>query len=333
MKTLPLQKPENPASYSFSDVVLGTLGSFAGRFVHSFVLMFLGVLLWVGGRGVYLHFTQPAAGPAAEEPAALANVIPPRPPRYEPVTDAAQLLTAAEQDTLRARLHCFEKATTTQIVLVTVPSIGEEPVEDVAQRLYTSWGIGQRGSDNGVLLLVARREHRLRIQTGYGLEGAIPDAIAYRLIAEVLEPAFKQERYYQGLEATTTQLMRLARGESASFERAAGENRYHISFKTFACWWLGVWSFLLLRQCWRHGGISGLWAWKKSKWWTEGRQQAKAHNRRSPKGRASTSRKRVWDDDDDRRSRSSSSSSSPDSSSSSDWGGGSSGGGGASGGW
>ncbi|MBO2010941.1 TPM domain-containing protein [Hymenobacter negativus] len=332
-----MKQPVPATPTTFSDVVLGMMGSFAGRFVHSFVLMFLGALLWAGGRGVYLHFTQPA-GPAAEEPAALANVIPPRPPRYEPVTDAAQLLTAAEQDTLRARLHRFEKATTTQIVLVTVPSIGGEPVEDVAQRLYTSWGIGQHGSDNGVLLLVARREHRLRIQTGYGLEGAIPDAIAYRLIAEVLEPAFKQERYYQGLEAATTQLMRLARGESASFERAAGASRYQISFKTFACWWLGVWGFLLLRQCWRHGGISGLWAWKKSKWWTEGRQQAKAHNRRSSGGQSGKPRrKRVRDDDDDdrssRSSSSSSDSSSDSSSSSSDWGGGGSGGGGASGGW
>jgi uncharacterized protein len=231
-----------------------------------------------------------------------------------------------EQDTIRARLNRFEKATTTQIVLVTLPSIGDEPVEDVAQRLYTSWGIGQRGADNGVLLLVARQEHRIRIQTGYGLEGVIPDAIAFRLINEVLEPAFKEEQYYEGLETASTQLMRLARGEEATFTRAERRPRASdpVSFQSFALCWLGVWVFLLVSQCGRHGGISGLWAWRQSKWWKESRRNATSYKSRSGSRSASSSR-----DDDS----SSSSSSGSSSNSSSDWGGGGSGGGGASGNW
>ncbi|WP_052732252.1 TPM domain-containing protein [Hymenobacter terrenus] len=126
---------------------------------------------------------------------------------------------------------------------------------------------------------MARQERRLRLQPGYGLEGAIPDAIASRLIEEVLEPAFKQERYYVGLEAVTTQLMRLARGESASFARSPKLSGVApIPFKVFACWLLGLWSLLLLRQCWRHSGPSGLWAWRKSEWWLKPNRPA-AHKR------------------------------------------------------
>ncbi|MBF9220538.1 TPM domain-containing protein [Hymenobacter ruricola] len=311
-----MPKTYPPNTFSVFNVVFGIAGSLFIRFLQAMLVGVLVLLLWWGGRAAYTALTETRA-PLAAEPAALPGIVPPRPPRYEPVTDAAALLQPAEEDSLRARLFRFEKATTAQLVIVTVPRLGAEPLEDVAQRLFNTWGIGRRETNNGLLVLVARREHRIRIQTGYGLEGAVPDATAYRLITDVLEPAFKQGKYYVGLDAATAQLMRLMRGEEASFARpaalggfAAGLTEGMMKGGLF-----GLWGLLLLWQCRRNGGLIGLWAWTKSDWWLSG----------SGSGRS----RRDWSSG----SSGSSSSGSSGSSSSSSWGGGSSGGGGASGGW
>lgn len=165
-------------------------------------------------------------------------------------------------------------------------------------------------------MLVARREHRIRIQTGYGLEGAVPDATAYRVIHELMEPAFKQDKYYVGLAAATTQLMRLVRGEEASFARPAelGGFAAGLTEGMMKAWLFGLWGLLLLWQCWRNGGLVGLWAWTQSDWWRSG-SGGGGSRRYSSSGSGSSS------------------SGSSGGSSSSSWGGGSSGGGGASGGW
>ena len=135
----------------------------------------------------------------------------PNPPRL--VNDLAGLMQAGEADQLEQKLVTYNDSTSSQIAVVTVPNLDGDDIADYAQQLYEKWGIGQKGKNNGILILVAQQEHTARIQTGYGLEGAVPDAIAKRIISNTLVPAFRQNQYYAGLDRATDQLISLAKGE------------------------------------------------------------------------------------------------------------------------
>ncbi|WP_262908645.1 TPM domain-containing protein [Hymenobacter translucens] len=139
--------------------------------------------------------------------------IPPRPNPPRLVNDLAGLLRPDEEDALERKLVAYNDSTSSQIAVVIVPSMGGQEIADYSQQLYESWGIGQKGNNNGVLVLLSQQERKVRIQTGYGLEGAIPDALAKRIISNTMTPAFQQERYYEGLDRGTDQLIALARGE------------------------------------------------------------------------------------------------------------------------
>lgn len=156
----------------------------------------LGLLLWLGiGLAVQ----------AQQVPA------PPSPPRL--VNDLAQVLQPQEAAALEQKLVSYNDSTTSQIAVVTVPTLGGSEIADYAQKLYESWGIGSKNNNNGILVLVAIQERQARIQTGYGLEGAVPDALAKRIISNTLVPAFRQNQYYAGLDRATDQLIALAKGE------------------------------------------------------------------------------------------------------------------------
>ena len=145
--------------------------------------------------------------------AALAQNVPPRPNPPRLVNDLAGMLRPDEVAQLERKLVAYNDSTSSQIAVVTVPTLGDYDIFDYAQKLYETWGIGQKSNNNGILLLIAQQEHKARIHTGYGLEGAIPDALAKRIISNTIVPAFKQERYYQGLDRATDQLIALAKGE------------------------------------------------------------------------------------------------------------------------
>ncbi|WP_201977414.1 TPM domain-containing protein [Hymenobacter rubidus] len=144
---------------------------------------------------------------------ASAQNIPPRPNPPRLVNDLAGLMQAGEADQLERKLVAYNDSTSSQIAVVTVPNLDGDDIADYAQKLYESWGIGRKGKNNGILILVAQQEHTARIQTGYGLEGAVPDAIAKRIITNTLVPAFRQNQYYAGLDRATDQLIALAKGE------------------------------------------------------------------------------------------------------------------------
>ncbi len=144
---------------------------------------------------------------------ASAQNVPPRPNPPRLVNDLANMLSADEEARLERKLVAYNDSTSSQIAVVTVPSLGDYDIFDYSQKLYETWGIGQKANNNGILLLIAEQEHKARIHTGYGLEGAIPDALAKRIISNTIVPAFKQERYYQGLDRATDQLIALAKGE------------------------------------------------------------------------------------------------------------------------
>ena len=161
-----------------------------------YVRALLGLLLWLGlGLGARAQQVPP----------------PPTPPRL--VNDLARVMQPQEVSALEQKLVAYNDSTTSQIAVVTVPTLDGNDIADYAQKLYQSWGIGSKNNNNGILVLVAIKERQARIQTGYGLEGAVPDALAKRIISNTLVPAFRQNQYYAGLDRATDQLIALAKGE------------------------------------------------------------------------------------------------------------------------
>jgi uncharacterized protein len=117
------------------------------------------------------------------------------------ITDNAEILGAATKQKLNALLKAHEAETTNQIAVLTVPSLQGESVESYAEQVFNAWKLGQKGKDNGVLVLVAPQERRMRIEVGYGLEGTLTDVAASRIIRNVMTPRFKEGNYDAGVEA------------------------------------------------------------------------------------------------------------------------------------
>lgn len=115
------------------------------------------------------------------------------------VTDHAQVFSPKQKQALEDTLRQFQQTTTQQIVMLTVPSMGEENIEDFANNVFSANKLGQKDKDNGVLVVFAQADRKVRIEVGYGLEGALPDAACYRIINHVMIPAFKEGNYTTGL--------------------------------------------------------------------------------------------------------------------------------------
>jgi uncharacterized protein len=135
------------------------------------------------------------------------------PPSGAWVTDQGDVLSAAEERLLTDKLRSYSDTTSTQIVIVTLASLGGVPAADYATALGRRWEVGQAGKDNGAVILVSRDDRAVFIATGYGLEGAIPDAVAARIVRNVLIPNFRQGQFYNGLNAAADALIAAARGE------------------------------------------------------------------------------------------------------------------------
>ncbi|MFM7217176.1 MAG: TPM domain-containing protein, partial [Bacteroidota bacterium] len=129
------------------------------------------------------------------------------------VTDFAGVLAAEQRQALEAKLVSFDDSTSTQVSIVLMTSIGSYEIADYAVQLYNKWGIGRKGKDNGVLILVAVKDKKVFINTGYGIEGALPDALCKRIVERDIVPHFKAGDYYGGLDAATTSIIGLVKGE------------------------------------------------------------------------------------------------------------------------
>jgi uncharacterized protein len=146
-----------------------------------------------------------------------AQDIPDRPVPPRLVNDFANILSEQESAVLEQKLVAFNDSTSTQIAVVTVPSISGYDIMDYAQRLGEKWGIGQKKLNNGILILVKPKrddsDGKITIVQGYGLEGAIPDLTCAQIIDNEILPAFREGNYFGGIDAATNTLMSLARGE------------------------------------------------------------------------------------------------------------------------
>ncbi len=135
------------------------------------------------------------------------------PPLITRVTDLAGLLTTEQRTALESRLQAFEAAKGSQIAVLIVPTTQPETIEQYSIRVVEQWKIGRKGVDDGVLLLIAKDDRALRIEVGYGLEGALPDAIAKRIVAEDITPHFKQGDFNGGIVAGVTRIISVIEGE------------------------------------------------------------------------------------------------------------------------
>lgn len=117
------------------------------------------------------------------------------------VVDDAHMLDPARERQLDELLAAHQRATDNQVVVVTLPDLQGYPIETFGYQLGRHWGIGQKGKDNGVLLIVAKAERKVRIEVGYGLEGTLTDAISSNIVHGVILPAFRKGRFGEGIEA------------------------------------------------------------------------------------------------------------------------------------
>ena len=136
------------------------------------------------------------------------------------VVDQAEILSAPARSRIGNMLQAHERATGNQIAILTINGIGAEGIEDFAIRVFESWKLGSREKDNGVLILVAPQEHRMRIEVGYGLEGTLTDVAADRIVRNLMTPRFREGNYDVGIEAGATAVIQILEGRQPSAEGA-----------------------------------------------------------------------------------------------------------------
>ena len=145
------------------------------------------------------------------------------PPLTGRVVDSAHLLDAGTTANIAGKLAALEQKTGDQLVVVTLPSLQGHEIEDYGYQLGRAWGIGQKGKNNGALLIVAPNEHRVRIEAGYGLEGTLTDAISRLIIENSILPRFRVNDYAGGISRGVDDLIQVRGGDSADFQRRAAE--------------------------------------------------------------------------------------------------------------
>jgi uncharacterized protein len=140
------------------------------------------------------------------------------------VNDFSNTLSSDEINTLEHKLVAYNDSTSSQVAIVLVKSLNGYEVSDYAVKLAEQWGIGKKEKDNGVLILAAIDDRKITIQTGYGMEGVLPDAICKRIIEQEIKPAFKSGNYYQGLDQATSAIFKFAAGEYTADNYGKQEN-------------------------------------------------------------------------------------------------------------
>jgi uncharacterized protein len=166
------------------------------------------------------------------------------PPLSGRVVDDAHILTDSTQSKLTAMLARHEQATGEQVVVVTLPSLQGYSIEDFGYQLGRNWGIGQKDKNTGALLIVAPKEHKVRIEVGYGLEGKLTDAMSRVIIERDILPEFKRGDFNAGVLAGTTTLLKVLGGDATAAQAPAE------SSGPLTSWENSPWAFLLLLVTW-----------------------------------------------------------------------------------
>ncbi|MBN8584531.1 MAG: TPM domain-containing protein [Ignavibacteria bacterium] len=139
------------------------------------------------------------------------------------VTDKTGTLTSTQLKSLESKLAAFEKETSNQLVVWMEPSLDGNSVEDRSYDLAEQNGIGQKDKNNGVLLYIAKNDRKLRIEVGYGLEGALTDALSSQIIRKEITPQFKKGNFFEGINAGVDAIIQATKGEYTAEEESSDE--------------------------------------------------------------------------------------------------------------
>ena len=173
------------------------------------------------------------------------------------VSDWAGVFTPGQKMELEARLAEFRQARGVQLAVVALPSLQGGEIDDFAVKLFQQWGLGEKGKDNGVLLLAAIGDRKLRIEVGYGLEGVLNDAKSGRIQDEYVIPRFKEGQYAQGLIAGAEAILQAVRGEELPNPAPQAEGRPVVVLVVFLI--IVVVFVALAKKAARNGGGGGGW--------------------------------------------------------------------------
>ncbi|NBV77270.1 TPM domain-containing protein, partial [bacterium] len=176
------------------------------------------------------------------------------------VNDYASVLTPETIASLESTLVVFTASTSNEISVVTVPDMGGDYIEHYAVTLAQKWGVGDKQKDNGIMLLLSKEEHAIRIEVGYGLEGAVPDSVANRIIQNDMVPYLKQGDYDTAVTNAVTSLIKATNGEyknnvSVSMKDIESALPFIFVFGALALQWLGA--ILGRTKQWWLGGLLG----------------------------------------------------------------------------
>lgn len=175
-----------------------------------------------------------------------ASLFPPKPSPAVFVHDYVGWLTPSQRMTLENRLRAFNDSTSTQIVLMIRKDLGDYDKASYAFELGKRWGIGQRDKDNGIVMVIKSEppDRGIFIATGYGTEGALPDILSGQIIRNTMAPYFRQQQYYEGIQAGLTDVMRALRGEfKAEAQQTDDASALFVLFALFVLLLLFVWIF------------------------------------------------------------------------------------------
>lgn len=149
----------------------------------------------------------------------------PRPNPPQAVNDFAHLLEPFQREALEQKLRAYNDSTSSAIVIITVPTLDGYDIAEVALKYLRDWGVGVKGKNNGVVILVAQKERRARIETGYGMEGVLPDITAKHIIDDEMIPSFKSGDFYGGLDHAVDAIIKAAAGEYKADKKDENESR------------------------------------------------------------------------------------------------------------
>ncbi len=188
------------------------------------------------------------------------------------VVDLTGTLSAAERDALDAKLRAFESARGSQVAVLLVPSIGPETIEEFAGRVTDEWKLGRKGVDDGVLFVIAKQERKLRIHTGRGVQGTLTDALAKRIVSDIVSPHFRNGDFAGGLDAGVDAIMKAIEGEALPLPAAKPQGKVGMVSSYADFLWIGFFLVpivgLILRGMFGRffgagltSGITGFAAW------------------------------------------------------------------------
>lgn len=187
----------------------------------------------------------------------VALEVPPA-PSEKPVVDLTKTLSEGQIAALSQRIADERAASGNQLAILLIPSLEGESIEEYALEVARGWGIGEQEKDNGILLLIAKNDRQLRIEVGYGLEGDLTDAQSNRIIRNTMTPAFRQDRYFEGIEAGLKEIISAIHNENGAMANSAAsvsDMGGWLPFLFIVPVWLG--SILGRTKSWWAGGVLG----------------------------------------------------------------------------